>query len=238
MNIALYTDDISVANILPYFFKEIPCTVYSRFQLDASHDINCTHIILSVYTLDIGDLQRLKTAIGLGKETYLMIRDPLTAEEARLARDIGVKDILIDPISLLLRNVINTPEKLFSLLMYPDLHEVLEDIPELINIGSDTYFHPSQYWVKYGDTRTELSEKEAALLLFFLQHEGRIITKHALAKELWGGFIQADGISKVIARMKNKLGPARDLISARHLGGFLYLRNETGNTKPRSGGDE
>jgi two-component system OmpR family response regulator len=189
MNIALYTDDISVANILPYLFKEIPCTIYSRLELDAIHDINCTHIILSVSTLETGDWQRLKTAIGLGKDTYLMICDPITAEETRQAREIGVKDILIDPISLLVRNVINTPDKLFSLLMYPELHEALEEIPELINIGSDTYFHPKQYWVKYGDTRTELSEKEAALLLFFLEHEGSIITKHALAEKLWGGFI-------------------------------------------------
>lgn len=226
MNIALFTDERGMANVLSYYFHGIPFSIYSRHELNSTKEICCTHIILGVKNLEREDLIRLNFAISLGIETYLMIRDPITISETYQARDIGVKGILIDPIFRLVGNKPNTPEKLFSILMYPEITEVMDEIPGLIYLGSDTYFHSKQYWVKYGDIKTDLTEKEAALLLFFLEHEGRIITKFTLAEQLWGGFIQPNGIPKVITRLKNKLGPARELILSRKLGGFLYLRNK------------
>ncbi|MCY9691437.1 winged helix-turn-helix domain-containing protein [Paenibacillus alginolyticus] len=224
MNIALYTDDRYMAGVVLYLFNEIPCDVYSTYEFDTHKEIKYTHMILGVNSPDSEDWKRLKIGVESGITTYLIVRDPLSQEDINRNLEIGVKNITINPVLQILNAVSHSPENIFSFFMQPEI-KIAEESPELLYIGSNTYFHPRQYWVKYEDSKLDLTEREAALLLFFIEHEGRLITKYMLAEHLWGGFIQPDGIPKVVSRLKKKLGPACDLISSRRLGGFLYLRS-------------
>ncbi|SEG78352.1 winged helix-turn-helix domain-containing protein [Paenibacillus sp. UNC499MF] len=223
MTISIYTDDPDMAHVLSYFFNETACSVYARSQLGSLPQPGSGQAILAVDSPDESDWFRLKRSVKQGTATYLMIREPMTPLEAVYAKEIGINEILMDPVARLKSKAAETPDKLISVLACPGIYESAAG-SELVYLGEGTYFHPKQFCIKHGHTRIELSEKEAALLSFFVENEGIVVTKHTIAEKLWDGYIQPDGISKVIARMKNKLGPARILISSRQLGGFMYVK--------------
>lgn len=75
-------------------------------------------------------------------------------------------------------------------------------------LGRDTWYHPEQLWVQSDGVKRDLTEKQAKLLQYFLDHEGEVVTKYELADYIWGGYIKPEGIPKFIARLKDKLGPA------------------------------
>ncbi|MFS0840232.1 winged helix-turn-helix domain-containing protein [Paenibacillus sp. 1P03SA] len=223
MTISIYTDDPDMAHVLSYLFNETACSVYARSRLGSLPEPDSGQAILAVDSPDESDWLRLKRSVKQGTATFLMIREPMTPLEAVYAREIGISEILMDPVARLKSKAAETPDKLISVLACPGMYESAAG-SELVYLGEGTYFHPKQFCIKHGHARTELSEKEAALLSFFVENEGIVVTKHTIAEKLWDGYIQPDGISKVIARMKNKLGPARILISSRQLGGFMYVK--------------
>ncbi len=222
MPIAVVTDRFEKGQFLCRLFREAVCMLYSASKLLEEGEY--TLVIFVVDRMGEEEWNHLNRLLELGIETYLMVPEPLSDEVAAMAHVAGVRQILHQP----------SPD-------YPPLPEENRSAFEwagessasfdggVMDVGCGMIFHPEQCWVGDGkETRVELSEKEACLLAYFIRHEGKLITKHALAAELWGGFIQPSGVLKLIKRLKTKLGPASVTISSRRAGGYLYTREPSG----------
>ncbi|ASS68667.1 MULTISPECIES: helix-turn-helix domain-containing protein [unclassified Paenibacillus] len=222
MPIAVVTDRFEKGQFLCRLFREAVCMLYSASKL--LEDGEYTLVIFVVDRMGEEEWIHLKSLLELGIETYLMVPETLSEEEAAMAHVAGVRHILHQP-----------PPHDQPL---PEEHRAeAEQVGKspasfagrILDVGCGIVFHPEQCWVGDGkEIRVELSEKEACLLSYFIRHEGKLITKHALAAELWGGFIQPSGVLKLIKRLKIKLGPASATISSRKSGGCLYTREPSG----------
>jgi hypothetical protein len=118
---------------------------------------------------------RLKNAVESGMHTFLMIRNPMVPSDAVKVREIGVQSILQEPISKLI-GASPTPEYIFKVLQFDEGALGSDNSSHVINIGLDTYFHLTQFWIMHGNTKMELTEREAAMLQFFIENEGRVVS--------------------------------------------------------------
>jgi DNA-binding response OmpR family regulator len=84
--------------------------------------------------------------------------------------------------------------------------------------------HAGDVWV--GDKKEEISRKEFALLLYFMQRPGHIVDKAVLAEAVWGDHIDmVDNFQFVYAQIKNlrkKLSEAGASINIKAVYGFGY----------------
>ncbi|MFB5678026.1 winged helix-turn-helix domain-containing protein [Paenibacillus terreus] len=223
MNVALCTDEESIIRFLSYLLNNAPFTVISRDNLTSSNYEIYSHIILGVDQINAKDWEFLRIAITSGARVYLMIQNDIAISEELRAKRMGIISVLKNPNYYLMQDDVKDLDKVLSQLSY-SVHTVREDkntVP--IHIGRDTFFHPEQLWVQYGNMKNDLTEKQAKLLQYFLDHEGEIVSKFDLADYIWGGYIKPEGIPKVVTRLKDKLGPAAALINSRAVGGFIYI---------------
>ncbi|MDP4099333.1 winged helix-turn-helix domain-containing protein [Paenibacillus sp. P96] len=226
MNVALFTDEESIVRFCSYLFNDAPFTVFSRGNLTSSNYDIYSHIILGVDQINEKDWEFLRIAITSRASVYLMVQNDIAVGEELRAKRMGVANILKTPKYHFLREDVADLDKVFSQLAYLALSIREDKNAAPIYVGRDTFFHPEQLWVQHDSMRMDLTEKQAKLLQYFLDHEGKLVTKYDLANYIWGGYIKPEGIPKFISRLKEKLGPAGALITSRAVGGFLYIREK------------
>ena len=66
---------------------------------------------------------------------------------------------------------------------------------------------PSEFTATYGGKRLRLTNKEFRLLTLFARHPGRLLTRDAIAAEVWGGEVHGRTIDIHIARLRRRLPP-------------------------------
>lgn len=217
MYISLFSDDPCFASVVPYFFNPIHVNVFRLNQLieEMRTKIDCSNLIIGVPLLSESDWEYLSRIPRYQIPSYIMTRRNFTHEEMLRARSLGFNEIILGPISRLRGTFFNL-DSLLSIL------QATTDEENCVYIGLNTYFNEEQNWIKNYDNKVNLSDREAAVLKLFLQNEGQILTKSIIAHEIWQGHIVKAGIPKLISRLRDKLGPAKQLIAGRKQGGYIY----------------
>ncbi|HEU5139832.1 MAG TPA: winged helix-turn-helix domain-containing protein [Bacillales bacterium] len=230
-NLILCTDDHYIANMVPQLFRD-PGAVWvlrkSDLPIGPHVMFHYHHFILGVETVEEADWRLCESIIESGfHSVYIMVRNYPSPDERKRAEDIGIKDVLLDPL-MKIRDLAENSTALFSLLQAPtrvsETGEEAESEQGLIYLGRDTYFHPREFWAGYGQEKIELSEREAALLELFVQNEGIVIRTEVIAEEIWNGQIEKNSVRKSIRRLRGKLGPAKELFKGRKQGGYIFKR--------------
>ena len=222
--IFLCTDDQAFTSVIPYYFEGTPVQVFPLSLLAGAMQlaVNCSHFVIGLPMLDDSDWRLLELIKGPDIPKYLLVRRAVTAQDNRRAKALGVSEILVDPIVKLRNGVGRNVDDLISALRQAADDDELA--PTTVFLGSGTYFHTEQNLVTYENKRTQLSDREADVLKLFLRCEGKLLTKTTIAEELWSGRVAVNGIPKLIARLREKLGPAGHMVSGRKQGGYIYER--------------
>ena len=85
---------------------------------------------------------------------------------------------------------------------------------------------PEALAAECGGLRVELSRREADLLAFFARERGRIVGRRALLRDVWGlehaDRIETRTVDMHVAKLRKKLGAARDLIETVRGEGYRF----------------
>ncbi|SIT04165.1 winged helix-turn-helix domain-containing protein [Alicyclobacillus vulcanalis] len=153
---------------------------------------------------------------------YVMIRSPLTENDWMYARSLGLSGFLTDPLVALQTFIGGDLETFVRRFSVP------EGFPSLpiasVNVGRGVRYKCGEQCLMIGHRRVPLSQMESRLLELFLDHEGEVLTRGAIANALWEGHVNPKGIAKLVSRLRQKLGPAGDLVQGRRQGGYVYRR--------------
>lgn len=226
MNVALFTDEESIIQFFKYLFAKVPFSIYPIESLHSSICKSYSYVIVGATQIYEEDVGKLHEVLASGPKVYLATHKEMTKSEEEHIEQLGISGILRVPDYRLLQENDSHWGQVLSQLAC-SIHTASENndtVPVLVEIGRDTLFHPEQLWVQSDGVKRDLTEKQAKLLQYFLDHEGEVVTKYELADYIWGGYIKPEGIPKFIARLKDKLGPAGVFITSRAIGGFLYIR--------------
>lgn len=226
MNIFLITDSTILESIILYLFNgvaDVQVYAMSELPLMTNTVAACNFLIVAVEFLD----DTVWTSFEFIQSTsiqasYLLVNRQVTSDEYAKAKQSGFSGVLIDPISKF--RTMYQPEELVNFLQQRLQNENEEEHDaNLIYLGKNTFFHREELWVKSNSHKTPLSEREVHLLNLFINNEGKVITKTKIAKELWNDQIDVGGISKLVKRLREKLG-VYDLIEGRKQGGYIYKK--------------
>ena len=88
---------------------------------------------------------------------------------------------------------------------------------------------PASLAVSRGDESVPLTPKVFALLMLFVENQGRVLTRHALEDHLygWGGEVESNTLEVFISRLRRKLG-RQHIETVRGLGYRLASAGEPG----------
>jgi DNA-binding response OmpR family regulator len=136
-------------------------------------------------------LQHLKQ--NRKKENVIIISAKDSIDDKIAGLDLGADDYLAKPFHLAelvarVRSVLRRKHR---------------DGEHTISVGNVTLF-PDNFMVQVAGNTLELSRKEYDILHYFINRNGRLVSKSALAEAVWGDYIdQADNYDFIYAQMKN-----------------------------------
>ena len=198
MKILIIEDDLS--------FQEILRTTLERehYLVEVAPDYRTGLMKLTDYTYDcilldinlpdgngLGLLRELKEMKRTGNLIIISARDSI--EDKVEGLDLGADDYLAKPFHL------------------AELLSRIKSVMRRNNQGGDQHIgygnvkvnpHTGDLWV--GETKKELSRKEFALLLYFIQRPNRIVSKDMLAEAIWGdSYDIVDNYDFIYTQIKN-----------------------------------
>ena len=89
---------------------------------------------------------------------------------------------------------------------------------------SDFEFDPAREQLRRGGALVPLSPKPTALLRYFLQHPGRLISKQELMESIWGGVVVTDdSLVQCVGELRSRLGgQGAGLITTHPRRGYMF----------------
>jgi two-component system copper resistance phosphate regulon response regulator CusR len=191
----------------------------SLYHLNTSIFLN-SYITIGIHTIEELDWLSFKRMQKVSCQgIYLVLGSPATHENYKKALDAGFKDVLIDPLFTLKDYFIEQ-----GLLPFTDLkNAIIHHESEILYLGAEIYFNRRELWVGTEEEKRQLSDREVQLLNLFLENEGNVITKSVIANELWNNNVDSAGISKLVKRLRDKIG-VPNLIVGRKQGGYIFKK--------------
>jgi len=179
----LYLEDDETLGFLTADFLEIHYEVShftsGKAALEAFINLNFDLCILDVMVPDMDGFEVAEAIRKKNLEIPIIFLSAKTMKEDRIkGLKLGADDYLIKPFSM---------EEL-QLKMEVFLNRSQKNI----TVNTNTYsigvfvFDPSNYCVSEGNVVTQLTEREAALLKFFLDHKNTVLKREKILTELWG----------------------------------------------------
>ena len=198
MKILIIEDDFSLQEILQRALKQ------ERYVVEVAPDYRTGLIKLSDYIYDcilldinlpdgngLNLLREFKDMKRSGRLIIISARDSI--EDKVEGLDLGADDYLSKPFHL---------AELFSRIKSV-MRRSIQDGEQYLSVGN-VKISPYTFDVWVEDTKVGLSRKEFDLLLYFLQHSGRLVSKTMLAEAIWGDhFDGLDNYDFVYAQIKN-----------------------------------
>lgn len=198
MKILIIEDDFSLQEILQRALKQ------ERYVVEVAPDYRTGLIKLSDYIYDcilldinlpdgngLNLLREFKDMKRSGRLIIISARDSI--EDKVEGLDLGADDYLSKPFHL---------AELFSRIKSV-MRRNIQDGEQYLSVGN-VKINPYTFDVWVEDTKVGLSRKEFDLLLYFLQHSGRLVSKTMLAEAIWGDhFDGLDNYDFVYAQIKN-----------------------------------
>jgi DNA-binding response OmpR family regulator len=198
MKILIIEDDLSLQEILCRTLEQ------ERYIVEVAPDYRTGLLKLSDYTYDcilldinlpdgngLDLLRELKEMKKAGSLIIISARDSI--EDKVEGLDLGADDYLPKPFHL------------------AELLSRIKSVMRRNNQGGEQHIscgyvkvdpHAGDVWV--GDKKEEISRKEFALLLYFMQRPNRIVSKEMLAEAIWGDhFDGVDNYDFIYAQIKN-----------------------------------
>ena len=198
MKILIIEDDLSFQEILRTTLER------ERYLVEVAPDYRTGLMKLTDYTYDcilldinlpdgngLGLLRELKAMKRTGNLIIISARDSI--EDKVEGLDLGADDYLAKPFHL------------------AELLSRIKSVMRRNNQGGEQHIsfgnvkiNPHTYDVWVNNKKEELSRKEFALLLYFMQRPNRIVSKDMLAEGIWGDhFDGVDNYDFVYAQIKN-----------------------------------
>jgi len=221
--IMLCTDVPYMADAVPKLFND-----FSGVRVLRRRDLSLVrkslfryqHFVLGLKQPEESDWRLCKSIIEEGfSSVYLMLRNLPSVEDINKAAEIGIKDILLDPLYRI-REMAGNEEELFSVLKAPESEE------EVVYLGYGVSFHMKQLWVSYYDEKHPLTKLEAKLLKLFVSNKGVVLSKNEMAEKIWDGTIELSSVRKLVKRLREKLGPAHKMVIGRKQGGYIFKQED------------
>ena len=90
--------------------------------------------------------------------------------------------------------------------MTPEVVTTTLDAPAPLRVGN-LEIDPTEFTATYSGEALRLTNKEFRLLALFARHPGRLLTRDAIATEVWDGEVRGRTIDIHIARLRRRLPP-------------------------------
>lgn len=196
------------------YVVETAADMSTALQKAGTYDYDC--ILLDVMLPDGSGLKLLEQLKKMRKrENVIIISAKDSLEDKVLGLDLGADDYLPKPFHLAELNA-----RVKSL-----LRRRHRDGEHTVVVGNVTVY-PDNFRVEVDGAPLELSRKEYDILHHFMNRQGRMVSKSALAESVWGDHIdQADNFDFIYAQMKNlrkKLSEAGASIEIKAVYGLGY----------------
>ncbi|MDD3340081.1 MAG: response regulator transcription factor [Lachnospiraceae bacterium] len=180
---------------------------------------NQVDLIISDITLNDGNGLDFCAGIRKRSNVYIIFLTAMDTEiDMVLAYDIGADDYVTKPFSLMV--------------LVSKVHACMrrmEDVPKTrISSASVMVSYEEMKAFRIGEQGPEelaLSKKELQLLMYFMEHAGKIVSKEQILEHIWdvdGQFVDDNTVPVNISRLKGKLGI--DVI--RNVRGMGYIWTE------------
>ena len=174
------------------YIVEVADNLNGAIEKTGVYDYDC--ILLDIMLPDGSGLELLQhLKQNRKKENVIIISAKDSIEDKIAGLDLGADDYLAKPFHLAelvarVRSVLRRKHR---------------DGEHTISVGNVTLF-PDNFMVQVAGNPLELSRKEYDILHYFINRNGRLVSKSALAEAVWGDYIdQADNYDFIYAQMKN-----------------------------------
>ena len=220
MKILIIEDEIALQEVIKSslekekFIIEQAVTYQQALEKIISYDYDC--IILDIMLPDGNGLNVLKELKAMDKNNAVLILSAKDSIEDKVTGlDLGADDYLTKPFHL------------------SELHARVKSIlrrrqqegKQTLQLGNIEVF-PQDFKVLIGQVEVELNNKEFALLSYFMVNPDRLLTKVALAENIWGDYMDtADNYDFVYSQVKNlrkKLSQHRATVEIKSIYGMGY----------------
>ena len=174
------------------YIVEVADNLNGAIEKTGVYDYDC--ILLDIMLPDGSGLELLQhLKQNRKKENVIIISAKDSIDDKIAGLDLGADDYLAKPFHLAelvarVRSVLRRKHR---------------DGEHTISVGNVTLF-PDNFMVQVASNPLELSRKEYDILHHFINRNGRLVSKSALAEAVWGDYIdQADNYDFIYAQMKN-----------------------------------
>ena len=174
------------------YIVEVADNLNGAIEKTGVYDYDC--ILLDIMLPDGSGLELLQhLKQNRKKENVIIISAKDSIDDKIAGLDLGADDYLAKPFHLAelvarVRSVLRRKHR---------------DGEHTISVGNVTLF-PDNFMVQVAGNPLELSRKEYDILHYFINRNGRLVSKSALAEAVWGDYIdQADNYDFIYAQMKN-----------------------------------
>ena len=174
------------------YIVEVADNLNGAIEKTGVYDYDC--ILLDIMLPDGSGLELLQhLKQNRKKENVIIISAKDSIDDKIAGLDLGADDYLAKPFHLAelvarVRSVLRRKHR---------------DGEHTISVGNVTLF-PDNFMVQVAGNPIELSRKEYDILHYFINRNGRLVSKSALAEAVWGDYIdQADNYDFIYAQMKN-----------------------------------
>lgn len=174
------------------YIVEVSDNLNGAIEKTGVYDYDC--ILLDIMLPDGSGLELLQhLKQNRKKENVIIISAKDSIDDKIAGLDLGADDYLAKPFHLAelvarVRSVLRRKHR---------------DGEHTISVGNVTLF-PDNFMVQVAGNPLELSRKEYDILHYFINRNGRLVSKSALAEAVWGDYIdQADNYDFIYAQMKN-----------------------------------
>ncbi|MBK1442101.1 response regulator transcription factor [Parapedobacter sp. ISTM3] len=193
MNILLIEDDSRISDFVVKGLEEVGYSTALATSAEAARELVNTHdwdvILMDIMLPGIDGVQLTKLIRYRRNQTPILVISALDGPDDKVnALDSGADDYLVKPFHFKeLLSRINALVRRSKLAHQSD--------SKVYRSGSLTV-NTAEHAVRLGEDRVELSPKEYKLLLYFLEHPGRVLPRAQLLHAVWG--IDYDNSTNVV----------------------------------------